>query len=128
MLRWALAPALLLASVFLLPPAADSATPGSGFVVTAQPAGQKLAFVAFTPFCVVLRIGNTAYGMTTSYALHQVALSEPSTASSPQPLVLNPRGKEDVKVAVTYDRAAPPRARLFRVPMAGAPPADPYAG
>jgi hypothetical protein len=118
MLRWALAPALLLASVFLLPPAADSATPGSGFVVTAQPAGQKLAIVAFTPFCVVLRIGNTAYGMTTSYALRRVALAEPATTTSPQPLILNAHGNEDVKVSVSYDSSASPRARLFRVPMA----------
>jgi hypothetical protein len=56
MLRWSLVPALLLASIFLVPPAIDSATPGSGVVITAQPAGQKLAVVAFSPFCVVLRV------------------------------------------------------------------------
>src|SRR6202165_704028 len=110
MLRWALAPALLLASVFLLPPVIDSSPPGWGFVGPAEPAGQKLAVVAFSPFCVVLRIGNTAYGMTTSYALHQVALAEPTAAASPQPLVLNPFGKEDVKVAVSFDSSASSRA------------------
>jgi hypothetical protein len=124
MVRWTLAPALLLASLFLLPPAIDSATPGSGVVVTAQPGGEKLAVVALSPFCVVLRVGNTAYGMTTSYALHQVALSEPSAAASPEPLVLNPLGKEDVKVAVSFDSSASPRASLFRVPMVGAAPTE----
>jgi hypothetical protein len=49
MLRWSLAPALLLAGLFLVPLAMDSATPGSGVVVTAQPAGEKLAVIAFCP-------------------------------------------------------------------------------
>jgi hypothetical protein len=122
MVRWALPPAALLASLFVLPVAIDAAAPGSGVVVTAQPAGEKVAVIAFSPFCVVLRIGNTAYGMTTSYALHQVALAEPSAETTPQPLVLNPLGKEDIRVAVSFDSSASPRASMFRVPMAGAAP------
>ncbi|MDQ6918643.1 MAG: hypothetical protein M3Z98_04705 [Candidatus Dormibacteraeota bacterium] len=119
MLRWALPPAVLLASFFMLPVAIDSATPGSGIVITAQPAGEKLAVLAFSPFCVVVRIGDTAYGLTTSYALHQVAMAEPSTESTPRPLVLNPNGKEDIRVAVSFDAAATPRARVFHVLVAG---------
>lgn len=121
MVRWALPPALLLASLFLLPAAIDSATPGSGVVVTAQPGGEKLALVAFSPFCVVLRVGNIAYGMTTSYSLRQVALAEPATGAMPEPLVLNPLGREDVQVSVSFDQSASPRARLFRVPLAAGP-------
>jgi hypothetical protein len=119
-----LPPALLLTSLFMLPGAVDSATPGSGVVVTAQPAGEKLAVVAFSPFYVVLRVGNTAYGMTTSYALHQVALAEPSSGSLAQPLILNPFGKEDIQVAVNFDSSASPRVRLFSVPIAGAAPLE----
>ncbi len=124
MLRWSVAPALLLAGLFLLPPAIDFATPGSGVAVTAQPAGEKLAVIAFSPFCVVLRVGNSAYAMTTSYSLRRVALSEPSVDGSPRPLLLNPLGKEDVRVAVSFDRSASPRAQVIRVPMAGPDPTE----
>jgi len=122
MLRWAAPPAILLASLFLIPPAIDAATPGSGVVVTAQPGGEKLAVIAFSPFSVVLRVGDTAYGMTTSYTLHEVALAEPSAEATPRPLLLNPLGKEDISVAVSFDASASPRARLFQAPMAGAAP------
>jgi|SRR5438105_12131310 len=118
MYRWGLVPALLLAVLFLSPAAFVSDGPGThGLEVTAQFEGQRLAVVAFSPFCVVVRFGNSDFGITTSYLVRRVQLADSNhfDATPGTSLILNPRGREDVRVPVSFG-GAPIRARW--VPLA----------
>jgi len=125
MVRWSVLPALLLAALFLAPATLVSDSHGrDGLVLTAQVEGQQLALVAFSPFCVVVKIGDSDYGVTTSYLIRRVQLGDSprfDTASS-NSLILNPRGREDVRVPMTFGQG-PLRARLEPLAFAaiGAP-------
>jgi hypothetical protein len=81
--------------------------------------------VAFSPFCVIVRVGDSDFGVTTSYLVRRVQLGDPSHHDSPpaNSLILNPRGREDVRVPVSFGGGA---IRARWVPLAfaaiGTPP------
>jgi len=114
-------PALLLASVFVLPITFATGGPSrDGLELTAQVEGAQLGVVAFSPFCIVFKVGDSDFGITTSYLVRRVELGG-STRFDPTPsgtLILNPRGQEDVRIPMNFG-SAPLRARWVPIAFAG---------
>ena len=121
MFRWGVVPALLLAAIFVLPVSFATGGPGrDGLELTAQVEGQQLGVVAFSPFCIVLEVGDSDFGVTTSYLVRRVQLGGSSRFDSTpsSSLVLNPRGREDVRVPMSFG-SAPLRARWVPLVFGG---------
>jgi hypothetical protein len=121
MFRWSVLPALLLVSLFLFPATLVSDRPGrDGLELTSQVQGHQLALVAFAPFCVVVKVGDSNFGVTTSYLVRRVELSGSTRFASPSPssLILNPRGRTDVRIPLSFGKG-PVRARWVPLDVAG---------